>query len=371
MKENTFDIIKGVLKILVLLTIFSIALIMISYVIDSKFIDSINKLIESDTKVLYISTKDNYMEYPIKMLDKYEIEYKYINASNLSSIEKSKIKGITNSNNLDNLLVVYKDGVIIGQLSKPKTNNEVVKFLQEQGVIPFIIGDVKNILSNTNKLLQTDYTMIYVPYKYEDEIENRDNVFKSISQKYDINYEMIKAYLLSDVQKLKLNSLLQVSEVEDQIVILIKNKNIIGSIRNVCSEAEYVSQMKEYNFIWEKESKLSNINYNRFVELIGSDDKNIIVIGKDNCKYCDSIIAVLNDIVIENDLTVYYLDIKSFESDMAKKVEKKLIELNYSDGFSTPITIITESNRIIDFIVGDSSREYFINVFNEIGLIKR
>ena len=40
------------------------------------------------------------------------------------------------------------------------------------------------------------------------------------------------------------------------------------------------------------------------------------------------------------------------------------------EGFSLPLAVIVESNNILDYAVGNSKEEYFIDIFKENGVIK-
>lgn len=110
MKDSTFDLVKKII-----IWVFS-AIIIIAFVtlllltMDNKFIKDIKEFLKTDTKVLYITDKDNYNEYPIKILDKYEINYKYIDSEKISSFEKNKIERIINNNDLSNIIVIFESG---------------------------------------------------------------------------------------------------------------------------------------------------------------------------------------------------------------------------------------------------------------------
>ena len=52
------------------------------------------------------------------------------------------------------------------------------------------------------------------------------------------------------------------------------------------------------------------------------------------------------------------------------EISKKLSELGYSDGFTTPITLIVENNKLINYVIGASNKQYFVDIFSENGIIK-
>ena len=60
-----------------------------------------------------------------------------------------------------------------------------------------------------------------------------------------------------------------------------------------------------------------------------------------------------------------------FVSDIvSSEVKEKLESIGYTSGFSIPLVLIIESNKILDYAIGNSKEEYFIDIFTENGIIK-
>jgi len=337
---------------------------------DNKKIYEIEEFIKNDTKVLYISDELNYSDYPVELFKKYEIEYLTINSDELNIFEKSKIEKIINSQYLSNIIVIYKNGKIIDKFVNYESENDLNVFLQQLDILPQVIGDTAGIIESVPELLESDLAILYFPYEYVNGIETQSKILQEIAAEYNSEYKMIDSYLLSSTQKEKLNSILQISAVEDQIVILVQKGKIIGSIRGINKKNEYLNELKSYKFIEQIENYINNIDYDEFENLISTQEKSIILVGKDNCKYCDEVIEILNVIIIDYDIKINYLNIKDFDTDVSKNVEGKLNELGYSDGFTTPITLLTEANKLLDYVIGSSDQEYFVEIFTENGIIK-
>ena len=337
---------------------------------DNSLIKDVKKFIQTDTKVLYISKEKNYKEYPIDLFRKYEVEYLYIDSNKLTNVEENKLEKIINSKYLSNIIVIYNNGEIIDAIIEYDSEDSLNKFLQKNNIIPEVIGDNTSIIEDVKTILDTDYSLIYLPYKNTEEVENQDRILKDISEDYEINYKKIDAYLLSSSQHTKLNTLLQISKVEEQIVILVKNKKVIGSIRDINSKKEYLEKLKEYKFVEEINSLITFINLNEFNNLLNNNEKNIIVIGKDECKYCDSVTTTLNDIAINYDIKINYINVGKIDSDISLQVEERLMELNYNDGFTTPMVLVVENNKLLKYVIGFASEQYFIDIFTENGIIK-
>ena len=370
MKNNTFDIIKMFLLFIFvafLITIFIILLVISS---DNKLIDSIKEFTKSDTKVLYFSNDEYYSNYPIDLFDKYEIEYLYIDTTDLSRFEEKKIEEIINSTKIYNMIVIFENGEMVDSIVDYTTDEQLLTFLQKYNIIPSMLGNPEGIIENTKKLISSDFILLYVPYQYNDSLLEQNKILTQITNEYNIDYNMIPAYLLSLSQQKKLNNILQISSVGDQIVILIKDKKIIGSIRGINTKNTYLNSLYEYKYISEIENYIIEIDFDTFNNLVTSNESNVIVITKDDCKYCDTTLSTLNKIVIDYGISIKSINIIDFDSEISKSIETKLIELGYNDGFTTPITLITQSNKVIDYIIGSSNEQYFIDIFTENGIIK-
>lgn len=368
--EKSTSKIKKVLIPLLILFLFVVLVVLLAVTSDNKEIKKIKEFTSSDIKILYITNKNKYSEYVVNLFDKYDAKYMYINSSSLSNIEKKKIQKIVNNNNLSNLIVIFENGEIKATLIDNEKENNINKFLQKNNIIPEVIGDNKNVISSVENLLETDFSLIFIPYKYINGIDSQNDILKNISDKYNINYKMINAYLLSDIQKEKLNKILNISPVDEQIIILIKNKKIIGNIRDKQTSDEYIEKLKKLEFIDEIKNYIKEINYEDFNNIIDSKEKSTILIDDNTCKYCDEIKQVLNPIIVEYGIDVNYINIGDIDSELSKNILGKLKEIGYDDAYTFPITIMVEYNKILNYVIGPSTEKYFIDIFTENGIIK-
>lgn len=367
MNDKIKKYIFGVLFTLLTL-IFLILLISIR---DSKTIVEMKEFVKTDTKVIYITDGKKDSRYLTNILNKYEVNYLEFDSSKLSLFERKKIEKIVNSKYLNDIIVVYKNGKIQDALIEYKSEKKLNKFLQKNEIIPEVISDdVSKIKDDINKIFEEDYSMIYIPYESNDLIEEQEKIFKNISKKYSINYKRIDAYLLSYNQKEMLNQLLKLSYVEDQILILIKDKKMIGNIRGIHSKNTYVENLYDLNFINELDNKINEIDYDTFKVKLKSNEKSIILIGTDNSKDCQDVINILNGMIYNYNIDVNYINLEKNESTLYNKVKEKIENIGYEDGFTLPLVLIVESNNILDYIVGNTKEEYFIDNFIENGVIK-
>lgn len=370
MRKDNLKVVKKIWTVVLLILLLIIFFSLLILTRDNQLIKNVKEFIQNDTKILYITDKQNYSKYPIDLFEKYDIEYLYINSDNLSAIEKSKLEKIINSKYLSNIIVVFDNGKLKDAIIEFENEDHLNNFLIKHEIIPEIIGDNSSIISDVNKLLDTEFSLIYFPYEQSDTVDYQNTILKEISSEYNINYKKINAYLLSKTQKNKLNSILKISSVEDQIVILVKDRKIIGSIRGVNNKKNYLNKLDSFKFIDSIDSYITYISYAEFKNILNKDDKSIMVIGKEDCKYCDEVLKELNDIAINYDININYINVGKMDSDISLDVEKTLSNLEYNDGFTTPLTIIVEKNKLLDYIIGSANEEYFVDIFTENGIIK-
>lgn len=334
---------------------------------NNKIIKTINSFIRQDIKILYISNVDKYKSYSIEIFEKYDINYLYIDSNNLSEIEKISLSKFINKDELTNIVVLYKAGKNIDSICFSK-ESELNEFLKKYDLIPEVIGDNSNIINQVSESIKVDNLILYLPYTMSSEIEKQDLLLKKLAEKYSINYKKVDAYLLSNVQKDKLNSLLEISLVEDQIILFIKDESIIGSIRGNITEDEILNKISDIKFVDDR-TKLTSIDYEEFERILNNSNKSIVTIVKDDCKYCDDLINVFNNILNSYNININYINIQNEETELSRKVDEYLNTLNYDDTFTLPITLIIEKNKVIDYIIGCSSVNYFVDIFTENGII--
>ena len=371
MGYNTFEKFKNSAKIFIMIFVFAIILFVLTHVTNNISIKNIKDFVSEVTKVLYISDSENYSSEIVEFFNKYDADYMYIDISKYSKMEQISLKKLIKEDNLKNIIIVFKNGNKLDMVLNLKSKNKFISFFQDYHIFPKIIEKNDKILDSVKEYITSQYRIIYIPYEYSEQVEKQDSILNNIANRYNIEYSLVNAYLLSDVQKEKLNSILQVSDVNNQIVILVKNNSILNSIRNVYDEKEYIEELYKSGFIDSKEDRIIEVNINFFEEIIKKDQKNVVFIEKNECKDCETVSDVLNEICNQNELEFYSINIVDFESDTYEKLKNKLHDLEYNDAVSVPLVIITESDKILDYTIGLSSEEYFLESFYENGIIKR
>jgi len=360
-------------KVLYIISFFILILLFICLLLltkDNKKIIEIKDFIKAETKVLYVTNNDE-LNYPIEIMEKYDISYLKIDSSKLSIFEQKKVKSIIQNNNLNNILLVYENGKIIDKLIKYDTEDSVDKFLQKNSIIPEkIVNNVKDIMNSVNSILENKYSIVYIPYQEHIDIDEQNKIFEEIADQYSIDYKKIDAYLLSKKQQEQINKLLDISLVEDQILILVKDNKVVANIRGIHRKKTYIETLSSVNFINELETKISKIDYEELEEKLENKEKTVILIGLDDTKDTNDVFKLLNEMSYQYNIDINYIDVELINSELHNLVKNKLESIGYTEAFSLPIVVIVEDNKILDYAVGNSKKEYFIDIFIENGVVK-
>jgi ABC-type oligopeptide transport system ATPase subunit len=164
--------------------------------------------------------------------------------------------------------------------------------------------------------------------------------------------------------------LLDISDVDNQILLVIKDNKMIANIRGFHSENTYIETLYDVGFIDNLEDKLNELSYNEFKSLISGNNKNIVLLTQDNSADSEKVYDLLNQMVYNYDIDVNYINLEKNNSEVYQKVKNKLKEMEYEEVVSMPMVLIIESNKVVDYIVGNSTEEYFLDSFIENGVIK-
>ena len=345
-------------------------LILLIFTMDSKKIKDISEFIKTETKILYI-TSDKEKKYPVEILEKYNIEYLKINNEELNIFERKRIKEIIDDENLEDTLVVFMGGKVIDKLVEYKSEKEVNEFFQLHGIIPEkIVDNVKSIMDSAYSMLDSEYSMIYIPYKEHEDVEQQNSYLEEISEDYSIDYIRINAYYLSSKQQEIINNMLKISLVEDQILILVKDGKVIDNIRGTHRKNTFIQNLYDVNFINELEDKIEKLDYDELEDKINTTGKHILLIGSDSSKDSETVYNVLNEMTYNYELNVMYINVEKEQSEKFNVLKEKIEKLGYDGAFSIPLVLIIESNKVLDYAIGNSKEEYFIDIFTENGVIK-
>lgn len=98
-------------------------------------------------------------------------------------------------------------------------------------------------------------------------------------------------------------------------------------------------------------SNLTVINVSKMKELFSSNDTKIIFVGSLTCPHCTAIKLVINSVVKDLNVTVYYLEL----STMTDEENNEYYSINefLKNNNSIPLVMAVKNNEVIDSFVGE------------------
>lgn len=108
---------------------------------------------------------------------------------------------------------------------------------------------------------------------------------------------------------------------------------------------------EENNKAEESISNLTVINVSKMKELFSSNDTKIIFVGSLTCPHCTAIKPVINSVVKDLNVTVYYLEL----STMTDEENNEYYSINefLKNNNSIPLVMAVKNNEVIDSFVGE------------------
>lgn len=98
-------------------------------------------------------------------------------------------------------------------------------------------------------------------------------------------------------------------------------------------------------------SNLTVINVSKMKELFSGNDTKIIFVGSLTCPHCTAIKPVINSVVKDLNVTVYYLEL----STMTDEENNEYYSINefLKNNNSIPLVMAVKNNEVIDSFVGE------------------
>ena len=332
-----------------------------------KVIDEFNNYSKnSSVYVLYMGNNSAYDD-ELKIYQKYyEFDYQKINVGRLTIKNTKRFKDKFKLNKLKNSIIIYKKGNLVA--AENVTNvDEMNNILKDNKVIPTVIEDPTNekeLINNT--LSGEEDTLIYVSFVNNDLVKEKSDALKAQCDEYKIKYQFIRGYIFSEKQILNYMNQFNYSSIKNELIVILENKEVKKIIEfDSLYYVDYIEIFKNYDIINSISDYLKYININDFNELIKTDEKNIFVFGDSKCKYCDSLKYTLGSIAKEKNIAIYYIDLPD-DANLADSLKS----LEYEGNYTYPLTIIVENKKILDYVIGDSEKDYYINLFTKDGIIR-
>lgn len=106
----------------------------------------------------------------------------------------------------------------------------------------------------------------------------------------------------------------------------------------------------ESNSVKDEEKKdFNNIDVDNYLAIAHREEKNLVLVGRNGCQYCQIAEPIIQNIMYRYDLTVYYVSTDYFDEDSYTKFSNSNDLLK---SFATPLFMVVENDQILDYEQG-------------------
>lgn len=117
----------------------------------------------------------------------------------------------------------------------------------------------------------------------------------------------------------------------------------------------------EYPVTLYGEAGMHEVDYDRYRNLVESEEPFIFVIEKKNCGYCQMYMPILEEVVSEKHIPIYYIDIEAVDKNDVIQLESENKYLKKHSDWGTPTTLFMKGEYIIDSIGGYVEKDSFLS----------
>lgn len=116
------------------------------------------------------------------------------------------------------------------------------------------------------------------------------------------------------------------------------------------------------------DAHLNKVDYAQYLEVIKSEENQIVVFAQTGCSHCEEARPVLNAIAKEYNIKINYLNITDLSTNDQKDFANSLDVLK--DGFGTPLTVVVKNGKTVDSLEGFESKDAMLKFFKKNNFIK-
>lgn len=155
---------------------------------------------------------------------------------------------------------------------------------------------------------------------------------------------------------------------------LLKTFGIIFAVILVVGAAAGISTIKKDDSGSSKTDEVSletagfnELSIDNYLKMLKEDEKNIILIARPTCSYCEMFTPILKQAADDMDLVINYVNTDEFSSDDWEKFESSLSYFSEND-WGTPLTLIVQNGKVVADNGGYTDIETIKKFFKDNGL---
>ena len=155
---------------------------------------------------------------------------------------------------------------------------------------------------------------------------------------------------------------------------LLKTFGIIFAVILVVGAAAGISTIKKDDSGSSKTDEVSletagfnELSIDNYLKMLKEDEKNIILIARPTCSYCEMFTPILKEAADDMNLVINYVNTDEFSSDDWEKFESSLSYFSEND-WGTPLTLIVQNGKVVADNSGYTDIETIKTFFKNNGL---
>lgn len=201
---------------------------------------------------------------------------------------------------------------------------------------------------------ETNLSYIYIADKKEND---KFNMVKDFADTNNLKFKYIYISNIDDSDKSKINS---------NSIVLVKN-NKISEVYNVTNNFNLNEEFVKLGVI---KRQLTKIDLDTYLNMVSSNENYIIFIGRETCHYCQEFYPIVDNVVKEYNVPIYYLDTDTFKDNNEWSKFTSSESFYTEKEWGTPLTIYLSKGKIVDYNNGYVEQEKLVSFLQKNGVIK-
>jgi len=185
---------------------------------------------------------------------------------------------------------------------------------------------------------------------------------------YDIIIKSLNISELTDSELVELSNTNSVFEESWKAPILfsIKDGREISSVKGY-KEYSVLKRFVEYSMNPSDNNSFIKINVEQYLELLKNEDTTVVYIGNPNSKGCETFVPILEELSIEKEFSVYYLDTSSLDKSEEWNKLTSSSEIFQKTWF-VPTLLIIKKSKISSYKMESMDKEDLTSFLKKNGL---
>lgn len=197
---------------------------------------------------------------------------------------------------------------------------------------------------------------------------------ESLSKQYEFTYNDINTDAISSSTLSKILDKLGLSadDFGTPYIAIVQKGKVIAEQPGYAEAADLFKFFQENGIIDKKaeyKEVLNYVDYKEYESLISSSKAKLVVMVQTGCSACISAKPVLEEIVLENDITINALNITNLSDEEKNKVSESLDYLSENE-WGTPLLLVVKDKKVVDASNGFLDKASYEEFLKKNGFIK-